>query len=121
MDSNYCECCGGVMMYRSTNNVTGKSKWKCRDCGHVMLNDYQPRTWKDIPTPEPNYYTCKDGKYCVSKVMGDERSYFGTFADEETAKLVVKRMKAVGWDMSKRPGIFKELGIHRVKCSWVRA
>ena len=52
-------------------------------------------------------------------MINHQKVYVGCFADEETAKLVVDGMKKVDWNKSMIPSVFKSLGIHKVKRSWV--
>ena len=113
----YCDECGDVMRWRCTDNITEVSKFKCPNCGHVQtgkLKKVEPK-----PPREPNYYYEKNGKWFVKKVINHQKVYVGCFADEETAKLVVDGMKKVDWNKSMIPSVFKSLGIHKVKRSWV--
>jgi len=111
MNSEYCTECGGVMVYRSTNNITHKSKWKCKECGHVMLNDWVPTPLEEIKSHEPRYYFWKNGAYIVKKTLNYEQIYVGSFHSEELAKKVVDGMKSVGWDKSKIPSVLKGVGL----------
>lgn len=101
MNSEYCEVCGGIMTYRSTNNVTHKTKWKCKECGHVMLNDYVPFEFKQVARPEPKYYTFYGGTYQVKKRVNGHQFYLASFKSKEAAKKFVALMKASEWDLSR--------------------
>ena len=101
MNSIYCEECGGIMTYRSTNNVTHKTKWKCKECGHIRFDDYVPFEFKQIRKPEPKHYTCCHGRYDVKKRINGRQYYLGTFKSEALAKKFVALMKASEWDLSR--------------------
>lgn len=107
MNSEYCTECGGVMVYRSTNNITRKSKWKCKECGHVMVNDYVPVDVNALPKPEPKYYTYSKGRYDVKKRINGHQYYLACFESEAAAKKFVALMKASDWELS-RVAEFKE-------------
>ena len=107
----YCDECGGVMVWRCTDNITKLSKWKCRDCGHLQYDNYVPRSFEDLPKKEPRYYFFKNGAYIVKKTKNYEQIYVGSFHSEELAKKVVDGMKSVGWDKSKIPSVLKGVGL----------
>jgi len=108
MNSEYCEECGGVMVWRCTNNITHKSKWKCRDCGHILVNDYVPIEFKQIKKPEPKHYTYNNGVYQVKKRLNGHQHYLGSFKTEDRAKKFVALMKASDWELD-RVSEFKEV------------
>lgn len=101
MNDECCEVCGGVMVYRSTNNVTHKSKWKCKECGHVQLNDYVPFEFKDLPKKEPKHYTYSNGRYDVKKRINGYQYYLAGFKSEDAAKKFVSLMKECDWQLDK--------------------
>ena len=115
-----CDECGTAMHWRCTDNVTSVSKFKCPRCGNVQTGKL--KKVKPLPKREPNnYYARKDGKWMVQKTINHKTISLGGFADEETAKRVVDAMKKVDWNKSMIPSVFKSLGIHKVKRSWVCA
>ena len=103
MNSEYCEECGGVMTYRSTNNVTHKTKWKCRECGHIMFNDYVPFEFKQEHREKqpPKYYSVWKNSYQVKKRINGKQWYLASFRSEAMAKKFVALMKASEWDLSR--------------------
>lgn len=116
--SMYCDECGTAMHWRCTDNVTNVSKFKCPRCGNVQTGELKRVEPK--PPKEPKYYyESGDGKWIVRRVINCQPVHVGSFADEETAKRVVDGMKKVNWDKSMVPMVFKSLGIHKVKRSWV--
>lgn len=117
--SMYCDECGDVMRWRCTDNITNVSKFKCPNCGHVQTGELKRVEPK--PPKEPKHCFKYKGKWIVRKVINHQPVYVGSFADEETAKLVVDGMKKVNWDKSMVPVVFESLGIHKVKRSWVCA
>ena len=93
-----CEECGGVMVWRCTDNITRLSKWKCRDCGHLQFEDYVP---VKLPKKEPKHYTFSHGKYDVKKRINGHQYYLACFKSEDMAKKFVALMKASEWDLSR--------------------
>ena len=96
-----CEVCGGVMVYRSTNNITHKSKWKCKECGHVQFDDYVPVELKDLPKREWNYYYFHNGAYVVRKRINGKQHHLAGFKSEDMAKKFVSLMKECDWSLDK--------------------
>ena len=118
MNSEYCTKCGGVMVWRSTNNITRLSKWKCRDCGHISTMVLpEPEPVVNVPVI-PNYYYQRDGKYIVRKKRNNETVYVGAFQSEDMAKEVVEGMKSVDWNKTLIPEVLKGLGIGKVNRQW---
>ena len=115
--SMYCDECGTAMHWRCTDNVTSVSKFKCPRCGNVQTGKLKRIK---INRPGPKYYYERgDGKWMVQKTINHKTISLGGFEDEETAKRVVEGMKKVDWNKSMIPSVFKSLGIHKVKRSWV--
>ena len=116
----FCEECGESMQWRSTNLETHIAKYKCPHCGNVQTcaDDYKKVEWKPRAA---KYYYVKDGKYVVRghRVKGSSQPYIGTYANEETAKQVVEKMKECSWNKELLPLIYDELGIRKVGRSWV--
>ena len=82
-----CEECESVMHWRCTNQITHIAKYKCPECGNVQTG---PDTYKE-PVAEkkiPNYYHIRNDRWKVTKTINKEKIYVGTYADEETAKLL---------------------------------
>ena len=115
----YCESCGAAMHWRCTDKQTNVSKFKCPRCGKVMTGVLEVKP--PAPKPEPRFYYRNPAGFCVQKTTNHKTLCVGTFQDEETAKLVVDRMKDCGWDKTMIPGVFRELGIFRHKRKLVRA
>lgn len=115
----YCECCGSVMQWRSTNQVTGLSKFKCLDCGNVQLGRLEVKC--EIEDKRPKFYSEKDGRWIVKRKINHEERYIASLPSEEIAQKVVEELDKVDWDKSYVPHIFDKLGIHKVKRSWVVA
>ena len=108
MKSFNCNECGGVMVYRSTNNITRESKWKCKECGHIMVNGWVPTPLEKIRRPEPKYYTLSGGAYQVKKRIDGHQFYLGSFKSEKMAKKFVALMKVCDWDLE-RVAEFREV------------
>ena len=102
-----CEDCGGVMVYRSTNNITKVSKWKCKECGHIQFNDWVPTPLEELPKREPKYYSFSKGRYDVKKRINGPQVYLASFKSEDAAKKFVSLMKESGWQLD-RVAEFKE-------------
>ena len=113
-----CSECGNTMQWRSTNQVTNIAKYKCRHCGNVQEGEDE---YKEVivEVPEPKYYYFYRGRYIVHRMIGGVNRYIGTYADEETAKKVVDKMKEYDWDTDMVPRIHEELGMQKVKRLWV--
>lgn len=119
----YCKECGKTMQWRSTNNNTRIAKYKCLHCGNVQTgeDEYKIITKEPSLQEAPKYYYVKDGKYVVrgSRANSNCQEYIGTYANEETAKRVVDKMKECSWDKELLPLIYAELGIQKVGRTWV--
>jgi len=114
----YCSECGGSMQWRSTNHKTNMAKYKCRSCGNIMeqMDDYKPPVNEIF---EPKHYSFYRGKFTIHKTINGVHRSFGTYAEEETAKKVVAKLKECGWDKSLLPQVYEELGIRKVNRVWV--
>ena len=111
-----CECCGGQMQWRCTDNNTRIAKYKCLCCGNIQFK------LTEEPEPlniSPKYYYRNHDKWIVRRKHHGEHKYVGTFANLETAKMVVREMNLCDWDMSCVPHIFDVLNIKRVNQTWV--
>lgn len=102
-----CERCGGALLYRSTNKVTMRSKWKCKECGHIVIDDYVPFEFKSVPRREPRHYSFNKGCYNVKKRINGHQFYLACFKSESMAKRFVALMKESDWDLT-RVSEFKE-------------
>ena len=121
-----CEECNCVMQWRSTNKVTNLSKFKCPNCGHVQIGENKVTYHVGLPVEEkpkrvPKYYHCKDGRYIVKRRINKKLLYAGSYADEETAKKVVKELNECDWDLNMMEKIYEKLNITKVKRIWVCA
>ena len=98
-----CEVCGGVMMYRSTNKITKMTKWKCKECGHLMFDDFMHVDLKQLITPrgEPKYYSLVGNTYQVKKRINKHQYYLASFRSEDMAKRFVSLMKESQWDLAR--------------------
>ena len=114
----YCSECGGVMVWRCTDNITRLSKWKCKECEHITsVYLPEPEPVKIVPV-EPHYYYQKEGKFIVRKKRDNKTIYVGSFNTEEMAKKVVKGMLEVDWNKDLIPEVFSALGIGKVNRQW---
>ena len=113
-----CKDCGARMQWRCTNLKTKMAKYKCPHCGLVEIVEDD---WKPVESRKPKHYYLKQGRYIVRRWMDGKYTHIGSYVDEETAKKVVDKMIEYDWDKSMVPQAHKELGIDRVKGTWVMA
>jgi len=117
-----CEKCETVMQWRSTNQITHLSKFKCPRCGNVQIGENEvkyPVTEVIKEAKIPNFYHNKNGKYIVKRRRNHQLLYAGTYANEETAQKVVEELNKCDWDLDMIPAIYKKLNIRKVNRSWV--
>ena len=115
-----CEKCGHSMQWRCTDTRTRLAKYKCLGCGELIIveDDYEA---PEIPVRVPKYYYCSKGRFIVHKKIDGKFVNFGTYADEETAKAVVDKMKEFDWDKDMLHRVYDELGMKYVNRLWVCA
>ena len=63
----------------------------------------------------PTYYTCSNGKYQISKKIGDTVHSFGAYSSEEEAKEMVEELKKVDWDINRLPFLLKRKIVRKPK------
>ncbi len=112
----YCEECGNVMQWRSTNHITNISKFKCLHCGHVDYDIIEVKPYKEYV---PKYYHYNGTSWIVKRTINYEKVYVGAFATESIAQRVVEAMAKIAWDKDNIPIDFEELGIHKDNRRWV--
>lgn len=114
----YCKECGGAMQWRSTKHDTNIAKYKCVECGNIIeaVDDYKPPVNEIF---EPKNYSFYRGRFIIHKTINGVHRSFGTYADEETCKKVVAKMRECDWDKSMLPKVYDELGIRRINRVWV--
>ena len=112
-----CEC-GARLQWRCTDTKTKMAKYKCPQCGEVVLAEDK---WKPVHVEhrEPKYYYFSKGRFNVQRKMNGGCVGFGCYGNEETAKKVVDKLKECDWDKSQLLRIYDELHIERVNRSWV--
>lgn len=119
----FCEVCGGLTTWRSTNTLTGVAKYKCKECGHITkalkTNFDDPIVDKGVlekcpQHPNSNcYYDKRHDTYGVRKMIDHKDFYFGQYPSWEMAQAVIDKLIEYEWDKNALPRIHAELGIVR--------
>ena len=60
-----------------------------------------PVQYQDKINRKPKYYTFSNGKYLITKKVGDTIRSFGAYSSEEEAQRMVEELKKVNWDINK--------------------
>ena len=74
-----------------------------------------PDDLKKIIRRTPKYYTLSNGKYQISKKIGDKQVSFGAYDTEAEAKEMVQELKKVNWDINQLPYMLKRRIIKKHK------